>query len=207
MKKKQDEIEPYADYKDRTWKWYESYLLRFWNRPKTILELGSGTGLFLECCAEHNVEALGLEINDSGLAVAKAKGLKCINHNLITPFPFIEDKYYDAVFSCQVLEHIPMEFHQMIINESYRVLKLGGLLQIDTPSCFFRESQLVAGHISLQSPRELKNKALNAGFKHIDMGFNFPMRFEDIPDEIVDELWNKYQPGIFSQSATIMAVK
>ena len=50
-------------YKNRTWKYYENYLKRFSNNPKSILHVGSGLGLFLECCRQYGIDCLGLEYN------------------------------------------------------------------------------------------------------------------------------------------------
>ncbi|MDK2973059.1 MAG: Methyltransferase domain, partial [Candidatus Sumerlaeota bacterium] len=51
-------------YLTRKWDYYVSYLKRFSNEPKRILELGCGLGQFLECCRHHGIEAVGVEYSE-----------------------------------------------------------------------------------------------------------------------------------------------
>src|SRR6266508_361329 len=95
-----------ADYLGRTWKWYESYFLRFSNQPKRILELGCGLGLFLECCREYGIEAVGMELSETAIKILNEKKLNFIRQDLGKPFHCFEDESFDAVFSCQVIEHL-----------------------------------------------------------------------------------------------------
>jgi len=62
------------------------------------------------------------------------QNIKCdVKHNLtIFPYPF-EDNCADAIELNSVLEHIPIPLQQPIINECFRILKLGGTLTIRVP--------------------------------------------------------------------------
>jgi SAM-dependent methyltransferase len=52
--------------------------------------------------------------------------------NLLAGFPFPDAKF-DAVYSSHVLEHFTREQAQLLLRESYRVLKPGGILRVVVP--------------------------------------------------------------------------
>lgn len=194
-------------YSDRDWTFYESYLLRFSNKPKRILDIGSGLGLFLECCAQHDIEGIGLELSDAGLEVCRQNGLQAIRQDLSKPFETLESNSFDAVFSFQVIEHLDYDTQMNTLHESYRVLKHGGQMQVDSPCRFYKASQDAKTHIGLLSPKQLQGMAIAAGFTNINMGYNYCQTFDDLPDDIVEKLWEDYHPDIFARTATILAEK
>jgi SAM-dependent methyltransferase len=197
----------FSEYSGRTWKWYEPYLLRFSNKPKRILETGSGLGLFLECCREYEIEAVGMELSGPALQVCREKKLNVIEQDLGVPFDCLKDESFDAVFSCQVIEHLREPAQRNVLKESYRVLKKGGQMQVDSPCRYFREAQLPPSHIGLLAPKELRAMAEAVGFQKIDMSFNYRQTVPDLPDKLVEALWEIFHPDIFAQTATIMAHK
>lgn len=194
-------------YLNREWTYYTSYLKRFSNDPKTILELGCGLGKFLECCRYHGIEAVGVEYNHDAVESLKSQGYEVYQHDLNYPLEMLEDERFDAVFSFQVIEHLEKNAQTMSLKESYRVLKTGGQMHVDSPCRFYRPAQDAPTHIGLLAPKELKAMAESAGFTRINMGYNYRQKFDDLPDEIVEELWKKYRPDIFAQTATILAYK
>ena len=54
------------------------------------------------------------------------------SYNLIKGFPY-SDNSFDAVYHCQVLEHIPKEEAANFLKECLRVLKPGGILRVVVP--------------------------------------------------------------------------
>jgi SAM-dependent methyltransferase len=52
--------------------------------------------------------------------------------NLLNGFPF-PDKHFDVVYSSHVLEHFSPDEGEFLIRESYRVLKVGGIIRIVVP--------------------------------------------------------------------------
>jgi SAM-dependent methyltransferase len=67
----------------------------------------------------------------------------------IDPLPFA-DNTFDAVVCCQVLEHFTHS-HLPVMREIWRVLKPGGIVEIDVPNavCFRNRSRMIRGkHIT-----------------------------------------------------------
>ncbi len=53
-------------------------------------------------------------------------------YNLLKGFPYADNEF-QAVYHCQVLEHIPKESAATFIKECYRVLKTDGILRVVVP--------------------------------------------------------------------------
>jgi SAM-dependent methyltransferase len=73
---------------------------------------------------EHDIEVVNID---------GASGLD-LHFDLEKPFPLVDDRY-DAVLTCNVLEHIYN--YQNIFSESHRVLRKGGTLIITVPFLIF----------------------------------------------------------------------
>ncbi len=62
-------------------------------------------------------------------------------------------------------------------------------------------------HISLLTPSEIKELVESIGFVKCNMGYNRHQEIPEIPKEIIDNLWAKYKPDLFSKDATVLAYK
>jgi len=162
-----------------------------------MLDLGCGTGFFIECCQKHGIKCLGIERSDIGKKICRGKEFEVIQYDLRLPYVFLEDESFDAIFCFQVIEHLTPSAQLNLLRESYRVLKKGGEIQIDSPCKYYYE-QVSPAHISLLTPKELYNLAKGVGFININLIFNYPQYPPDIPKEVVDDLWNKYHPDILA---------
>lgn len=99
--------------------------------PKSgrILDVGCGSGVFLEIARSKGLEVIGCEENPKALEACAKKGIKTF-----TKLSEIreENLFFDAVFSFHVLEHVdnPVSF----IKELSSVLKPDGKLGISVPN-------------------------------------------------------------------------
>eukprot|EP00747_Dinoflagellata_sp_TGD_P156806 gnl/TRDRNA2_/TRDRNA2_177691_c2_seq1.p1 gnl/TRDRNA2_/TRDRNA2_177691_c2~~gnl/TRDRNA2_/TRDRNA2_177691_c2_seq1.p1 ORF type:complete len:557 (-),score=96.54 gnl/TRDRNA2_/TRDRNA2_177691_c2_seq1:35-1705(-) len=107
-----------------------------------LLDVGCGTGSFLEFMLGKVREVVGVDASDGMLTQARARpALKKHNVQLSLcsanklAFP---DASFDGVISNQVIHHFPAEdnykFLEEYIAEAYRVLKVGGKIIINTSS-------------------------------------------------------------------------
>ena len=97
-----------------------------------VLEVGCGTGAFLERIErELNIQADGLELSSSAAAAAVAKGLR-VSQDDLEAIASENGTPYDAVCAFQVLEHVsdPLGF----LRSAIQVLKPGGKLIIAVPN-------------------------------------------------------------------------
>lgn len=104
--------------------------------PKTILEVGHGGGSFLFKLFKEKKEMWGLDdilddsqVNPRGLQYIKNINpeVKFIKGLLGTDNKELPDNYFDMVCSVSVIEHIPHENLNSVFEETFRILKPGGI--------------------------------------------------------------------------------
>lgn len=99
------------------------------NVPKSILEIGCGTGRYFSAFRQLGVNWSGIEINEEMLAYCIAGGIPARKIDISNDN--ISEKF-DVVFMSQVLEHIlePKKFMQKI----GAILSVDGVLHLDVPN-------------------------------------------------------------------------
>ncbi|MDX2098474.1 MAG: class I SAM-dependent methyltransferase [Leptolyngbyaceae cyanobacterium bins.59] len=98
----------------------------------SVLEIGCGSGLFLEHLSQKKFRKLtGLEFNPQAIESGTAKGLKILNQDIID-YAKEHPNYHDAVCSFQVLEHISEV--TPFLNACINTLKVGGHLILGVPN-------------------------------------------------------------------------
>lgn len=117
-----------------------------------VLDVGAGHGLLLSFLHElgHECHALDLLDRPSEQPAIYGKGIRFAHGNVeADPLPY-PDGSFDAVVCCQVLEHFSHS-HLPAVREMRRVLRPGGVLEIDVPNvaCYRNRVRLLRGkHIT-----------------------------------------------------------
>jgi ubiquinone/menaquinone biosynthesis C-methylase UbiE len=125
--------------------------MRLRDAPK-VLDVGAGHGMLVSLLAElgHECHALDVRNQPSAYPDVYRKGVTFHLCNVeVDPIPY-PDASFDAVVCCQVLEHFTHS-HLPAVREMRRVLKPGGVLEVDVPNvaCFRNRSRLLRGkHIT-----------------------------------------------------------
>jgi len=132
--------------------------------PGAILDIGAGTGLFVEACQRYGLTCVGLEGSTVGVEAARKRyPVDIRQHFLSRALPF-EDAMFSVVVCNQTIEHLTPEIARCVLRESFRVLRPQGLLAIYSPC---RHDPVQAGeptHINLYTPTRLREEVLAAGF-------------------------------------------
>lgn len=119
---------------------------------RRVLDVGAGHGLLLSLLHElgHECHALDLLDRPSEQPAIYGKGIRFARCNVeADPLPY-PDGSFDAVVCCQVLEHFSHS-HLPAVREMRRVLRPGGVLEIDVPNvaCYRNRTRLLRGkHIT-----------------------------------------------------------
>jgi SAM-dependent methyltransferase len=118
-----------------------------------ILDVGAGHGMLDSLLSALGHECHAVDVFDQtgrypDVYLKKPIRFKVCNIE-VDPLPF-EDDFFDAVVCCQVLEHFTHS-HLPAMKEIRRVLKPGGIVEIDVPNavCFRNRSRMIRGkHIT-----------------------------------------------------------
>jgi len=114
-----------------------------------VLDVGSEGGILLSLLSELGHECHAVDITDDPAAFPEVyvkKGIRFSFCNVeVDRLPYPDD-YFDALSCCQCLEHFTHS-HLPALQEFIRVLKPGGLLEIDVPNVasFRNRSRLMRG--------------------------------------------------------------
>lgn len=116
--------------------------------PK-VLDVGAGHGMLdgLLSALGHECHALDIfDQTEKYAGIYRRHGIHFqVCNSEIDPLPFA-DGTFDAVVCCQVLEHFTHS-HLPVMMEIRRVLKPGGMVEIDVPNavCFRNRSRMIRG--------------------------------------------------------------
>lgn len=140
-------------------------------KDKEVLDIGCGFGWFELHALRGQVARIdGIELTDGDLATARAHirdERARFNQGSAIAIPFPESSF-DTVVSWEVIEHIPKNTEDQMLQEARRVLREGGSFYLSTPfrslaSTLLDPAWWLAGHRHY-SERRLKQFAQRNGF-------------------------------------------
>jgi|LGVF01.2.fsa_nt_gb 2-polyprenyl-3-methyl-5-hydroxy-6-metoxy-1,4-benzoquinol methylase len=107
-------------------------------KSRKILEIGGGSGLISYEISKYGNEVTTIDVQEVSIkeAIKKYKiPLKSYTFLIASGVeqPF-KSNSFDVVICNQVIEHIPKQCHQQLIDESHRILKSNGIFYIATPN-------------------------------------------------------------------------
>lgn len=99
-----------------------------------VLDLGCGRGEWLELLSEESIFAVGVDADPYMLESCNGKNLTFIKNDIFEFIQSVKDESYHIISAFHVAEHLPFLSLELLIKESFRILKPGGLLIIETPN-------------------------------------------------------------------------
>jgi SAM-dependent methyltransferase len=151
------------------------YLPLFSGRQE-ILDIGCGRGEFLELLAANGQHGVGIDLSDSMLEMAGEKGLKCFKEDALVFLKNRPDASLDGIFSSQVIEHFQPEYLRRVISESFRTLRPGSPLLLETinPLSLFALSRIYfldPTHRQPLHPEYMRYLLASSGFSAVEIIF------------------------------------
>jgi 2-polyprenyl-3-methyl-5-hydroxy-6-metoxy-1,4-benzoquinol methylase len=98
------------------------------------LDVGCGRGEWLELLKEQGYNAQGIDLNRIMVAKSQELGLDVKKADVIEYLKLLEDESLSVITGFHIIEHLPFEILMKMFEESYRVLKKGGMVIFETPN-------------------------------------------------------------------------
>lgn len=156
----------YGNRGPEAYSWILGEMIRF-GRPGSVIDLGCGTGLFVELAAMWGIEAIGYEgsVDAIQLALNRAPFIKIQHGFLSDPLPWADGTFDNALLN-QVIEHLPQNVFENALKETFRILRSGGVIFVFSPSkANVREVAKDPTHCNPQRPSGLRSNLEAAGFR------------------------------------------
>jgi O-antigen chain-terminating methyltransferase len=100
----------------------------------SVVDLGCGRGEWLELLREHGLTACGVDLDQSMLEACHEQGLVVETADAIEFLSRQSDSSALAVTAFHLVEHIEFSALRELVAQSFRILKPGGLLIMETPN-------------------------------------------------------------------------
>ena len=154
-------------------------------RPGHLLDVGCGTGTFLQVARRRGWEVVGTELSRHGADTATKDGF--LVHTGEVWEAGLPPDMFDVVSCWHVIEHVTDP--RRLLTECYRIMRPGGTLVLATPNLddrIFRAAYLLARgrrarlfepgerelHLFFFSASTLERLTREVGFERISLGFD-----------------------------------
>ena len=118
-----------------------------------VLDIGCGRGDWLEVLRDAEISAVGVDTDSPSILRAIEHGVDARLADGIEFLAASVPESYSAITAFHVVEHLPLEPLLALMSESYKALRPGGLLIMETPN---PENFAVATHNFYVDPTHLK---------------------------------------------------
>lgn len=139
-----------------------------------VFDIGCGRGELLELCRDEGIEARGLDVNERSIAELKERGLNVSVGAIPEALESIEPGSIGSIHASHVVEHLQTSPLIALLAQSFRVLRPGGLLVIETPnaqSLMMTSSEFWKdpSHVAPRHPASLIIVGRELGFEVADL--------------------------------------
>lgn len=166
--------------------------------PGFLLDIGCGNGEFSCRFLPLGFRVFGIDLAESQLEIARARGIEARRHDLATGLLPFESGAFDIVFAGEVIEHLVDT--TSFLKEIHRMLRPGGCTVITTPNLASFENRMRLlfgvypawteykleggqGHVRAYTPATLRRHLCENGFaveRHLGNWVPFvPQRYAD----------------------------
>ncbi|VVB67332.1 Methionine biosynthesis protein MetW [uncultured archaeon] len=153
----------------------QSVFVHYFDKCKSVLDIGCGRGEFLELLQEKSIGALGIDIDKDMLDYCRSRGLKVQEIDAVSYLQSLDDESLDGIFIDQVIEHLEPDYLIKMLGLCYKKIKLNSYIILETVnplSLFsFINFYIDMSHKKPVHPETLRFLLESAGFREIRTEF------------------------------------
>ncbi|WMW81075.1 methyltransferase domain-containing protein [Undibacterium cyanobacteriorum] len=105
-----------------------------YDKQSLVIDIGCGRGEWIELLAQHQISALGLDLNIEKVQVCIGKGLAARVDDGVKFLSSQDENSLGAVTGFHLIEHLNFADLLLLFEAAYRALKPGGLIIFETPN-------------------------------------------------------------------------
>lgn len=195
----------------------QSMFLEYFEKCKSVIDIGCGRGEFLSLLKDNSIGAKGIDTNEDMVLFCKRNGLIVVKDDALVYLNSLEDKSLDGIFSGQFVEHLQPNELINIVKLCYDKMIYGTYFIAETinPTClgtFSTNFYMDLSHVKPIHPETFKFLLESVGFRDVQFKFFSPfhedVKLKDInveraPEElkkeyeILNQNFNKLNDFIF----------
>jgi SAM-dependent methyltransferase len=159
----------YIGYRPELQQAHLRFYVPFFTRCQSVVDLGCGTGDFVDLLAAQDIHAVGVDSDPVACQSMRERGLEVANQDVLAYLHQLEAGSIDGVFASHLVEHLDYQSVCKLMSLSYRALKPGGVIVLTTPDphslyAHLEMFYLHFGHVTFYDPRLLCFFLERAGF-------------------------------------------
>jgi SAM-dependent methyltransferase len=145
-----------------------------------VAELGCGRGEFLELLRKAGLEARGVDDNAEMVRVCRERGLAVEEGDLLTYLKGLDEESLGGIFAAQVVEHLPPSVLREALEASYRALRKGGRIVLETVNTKSVVALVESFYRDLSHQKPLHPETLDfllraCGFRDVSIEYRSPV--------------------------------
>lgn len=156
-----------------------------------ILDLGSGSGAWLELLKEAGLNAKGVDANPRQVENGRRRGLEIEHGDVIEHLRALPEASLQAITGFHLLEHLNFDEQVQLLIEIRRVLKSGGLVIFETPN----PKNLVVGACNFYADPTHRNPIFPETLQFVLNRLNFVRTRIDYLHPVENSPFNNTEPG------------
>ena len=158
----------------------QSSYVEFFRQRGPVLDLACGRGEFLKLLLDNGIAGQGVDQDADMAARCREQGLEVACGDAFAFLEAIPDGSLGGIFSAQFIEHLPTAAYVRLVELSYRKLRSGGALLLETqnPECLaiYNQSFFVdPTHVRPVPAAQLRFWMEEAGFRELHTHYVSPV--------------------------------
>jgi O-antigen chain-terminating methyltransferase len=158
-----------------------SLYVPYFDNLAPVVELGCGRGEFLELLRESHIDARGIDNDQEMLGVCMERGLEVEQADIITYVHEMGADSTGGIFAAQVIEHLDPTDLRRLLTASYRALRKGGRLVVETVNPRSLTALVESFYRDLTHQKPLHPETLDfllraSGFPDVEIEYTSPIR-------------------------------